>query len=126
NQFGSVSYSSPERLNTGEVDAASDVWSAGVVLYEMLVGHPYFEGETVSKLEHQIRTYKVLGNSFEKIAPSRRGILGKALDPDPKRRYASARELQIDLDKYKQDQGRTERIVHQNGTDMDATRRTYK
>ena len=49
NQFGSSQYSSPERLNTGDVDIASDLWSVGVVLYEIVTGKPYFQGETVAE-----------------------------------------------------------------------------
>ena len=43
NQFGSIPYSSPERLQTGDMDARSDVWSVAIVLFEMLTGKPYFE-----------------------------------------------------------------------------------
>ena len=49
NQFGSSQYSSPERLNTGDVDIASDLWSVGVVLYEIVTGKPYFPGRTVGQ-----------------------------------------------------------------------------
>ena len=49
NHFGSSQYSSPERLNTGDVDIASDLWSVGVVLYEIVIGKPYFQGETVTQ-----------------------------------------------------------------------------
>ena len=49
NQFGSSQYSSPERLNTGDVDIASDLWSVGVVLYEIVTGKPYFQGEPSSQ-----------------------------------------------------------------------------
>ena len=58
NQFGSVPYSSPERLQTGDMDAKSDVWSVAVVLFEMLTGTPYFQAEAPSKLEWMIRNYK--------------------------------------------------------------------
>ena len=49
NVFGSVQYSSPQRLLTGEVDAGADLWAAGVMLYEMLAGHPYFQAENGSQ-----------------------------------------------------------------------------
>ena len=60
NQFGSSQYSSPERLNTGDVDFASDLWSVGVVLFEIVTGKPYFQGESSSKLENQIRNYSAV------------------------------------------------------------------
>ena len=47
NQFGSIPYSSPERLQTGDMDARSDVWSVAIVLFEMLTGKPYFEARSL-------------------------------------------------------------------------------
>ena len=47
NQFGSIPYSSPERLQTGDMDARSDVWSVAIVLFEMLTGNPVFRSAGV-------------------------------------------------------------------------------
>ncbi len=139
NQFGSVPYSSPERLNSGEVGAASDVWSVGVVLYEMLVGLPYFRADNPSKLENVVRGYTALNNSFDRIPGRLRGIMGKALDPNPQRRYQSAKALQQDLAEYLdatqdveatrrtspiQSDEATRRTSPRNGTATDQTRRT--
>lgn len=63
NQFGSIPYSSPERLQTGDMDARSDVWSVAIVLFEMLTGKPYFVAEG-SKLEWTIRNYRALQPSI--------------------------------------------------------------
>ena len=60
NQFGSVPYSSPERLQTGDMDTRSDVWAVATVLFEMLTGHQYFEALASSKLEWMIRNYRAL------------------------------------------------------------------
>src|SRR3569833_4290896 len=57
NVLGSVQYSSPQRLLTGEVDVGADLWAAGVMLFEMLAGHPYFQAENGPKLDHLLRSY---------------------------------------------------------------------
>ena len=72
NHFGSSQYSSPERLNTGDVDIASDLWSVGVVLYEIVVGKPYFQGETAPKIERAIRNYSAV-DRYRNRCPRRFG-----------------------------------------------------
>ena len=97
NQFGSSQYSSPERLNTGEVDIASDLWSTAVVLYEIVTAKPYFHGESAAKVEHLIRNYRQV-RDFPPHLPERfKAILRKALHPDPSLRYASAQQFAADL-----------------------------
>ena len=53
NDFGSVAYLSPERLETGEVDARADLWALGVVIYEMLRGAPPFQAEDTRRLRRR-------------------------------------------------------------------------
>ena len=48
NEFGSVPYASPERLDTGDVNALSDLWSLAVMLYEMVTGLQPYHAETPS------------------------------------------------------------------------------
>ncbi len=122
NQFGSIPYSSPERLQTGDMDARSDVWSVAIVLFEMLSGTPYFEAEASSKLEWMIRNYHALQPAIATIPPGLREILSRALDPDLNRRFASAAAFQSALYEWK-------RFAQPDSAsaptdDMDATRRT--
>src|SRR5438105_2551600 len=56
NEFGSVQYASPERLDSGEVDRMSDLWSVGVVLYEMVSGQQPYQASTTERLERMIRS----------------------------------------------------------------------
>ncbi|HWQ53180.1 MAG TPA: serine/threonine-protein kinase [Bryobacteraceae bacterium] len=118
NQFGSVPYSSPERLNTGEVDAASDLWSVAVVLYEMLQGAPYFRAENNARVEALIRNYEALLPAIEDVPPGLQQILARALAPQPQYRYPTAGEFQADLLAFRE--GR----LAVAGQDPDATRRT--
>jgi hypothetical protein len=83
NQFGSSQYSSPERLNTGDVDVTSDLWSVGVVLFEIVTGKPYFSSESSGRLEHQIRNYSEVRSLPESMPAPFRAIVRKALRVDP-------------------------------------------
>jgi serine/threonine protein kinase len=100
NQFGSIPYSSPERLQTGDMDARSDVWSVAIVLFEMLTGKAYFEALASSKLEWMIRNYKALEPSIATLPAGLREILSRALDPDLTHRFASAATFQAALHEW--------------------------
>src|ERR1700722_4207976 len=120
NQFGSIPYSSPERLQTGDMDARSDVWSVAVVLFEMLTGKPYFEAEASQKLEWIIRNYRALQPSIAALPAGLREILSRAFDPDVNRRFASAATFRAALFEW-----RNYALPGSVSTDdIDATRRT--
>src|SRR6202161_1300974 len=125
NQFGSIPYSSPERLQTGDMDARSDVWSVAIVLFEMLTGKPYFEAEASSKLEWMIRNYRALQPALAGLPPGLREILSRALDPDLNKRFSSAAAFQAALHEWRTyglpghtapsaDPGATRRTVYPN------------
>lgn len=100
NQFGSSQYSSPERLNTADVDFASDLWSVAVVLYECATGKPYFEAESGPRLDHLIRNYRTWRPIPPTLPEPFVAILRKALHPDPGIRYGSARDFASDLSSF--------------------------
>lgn len=142
NRFGSSQYSSPERLTTGDVDISSDLWSVGVVLYEIVTGRPYFEEESGARLENSIRNYRDYRPISPHLPSPFQAILRKALHPDPSARYQTAAEFALDLDSFlsgrqtvaemfpvpvapAEDDDRTRRIsTPQKSGDTDATRRT--
>lgn len=124
NHFGSSQYSSPERLNTGEVDIASDLWSVGVVLYEIVVGKPYFQGETSPKIERAIRNYSAVGPMPESLPAPFRAILRKALAVNPALRYQTASEYGADLDAFLQGKPTVAESMPLEEEDSEATRRT--
>ena len=122
NQFGSIPYSSPERLQTGDMDARSDVWSVAIVLFEMLTGSPYFEALASSKLEWMIRNYQALQPSVATLPPGLRDILSRALAPALDDRFTSAAQFQTALHEWKT-YGQSATLPVQ---DPDATRRTRR
>ncbi len=93
NIFASAQYSSPERMKTGEVDISSDLWGVGVVLYEMLTGHAYFEADSGPRLEHLIRNYAAVRPLPSDWPERLRWLVARALDPNPAARYQTAAEF---------------------------------
>lgn len=101
NIFASAQYSSPERMQTGEVDISSDLWGVGVVLYEVLTGHPYFAADSGPKLEHMIRNYQQLRPLPVDWPEALRQIVAQALDPNPEARYKTAAEFAGALERFR-------------------------
>jgi serine/threonine protein kinase len=119
NEFGSVPYSSPERLDDGQVDALSDLWSLAVMLYEMVAGVQPYHSDTTERLERMIRSRIPPPPAPDPCPEPLRRILIKALAADPGARYQSAREFANDLIAFRE--GRPVQAVWE---DLDATRRT--
>ncbi|HAR36241.1 MAG TPA: hypothetical protein DCR87_04930, partial [Acidobacteria bacterium] len=93
--IGTVAYMSPEQLTGGESGARTDVWSLGVVVYEMLTGGLPFEGDTepacaYSIIHKKLRPIKSLPLEIPRDLAA---IVEKALAKDPEDRFASAREM---------------------------------
>jgi hypothetical protein len=98
--FGSPSYCSPERLSRSRVDQQSDLWAVGATLYEMLAGVPPFQAESTRKLESLIRSRRPPRALPPGCPRPLRAIVMKALAPDPKQRYRSAHDFQLDLQAF--------------------------
>src|SRR5262249_15540129 len=97
--LGTGRYMSPEQARGQKVDARSDIWSLGVVLYEMVVGIPPFLGETPSDCIASILTKEPppLSGALRDVPLKLEEILQKALRKDRDERYQTARELLDDL-----------------------------
>lgn len=97
--MGSVSYMSPEQARGKEVDGRTDIWSLGVVLYEMITGKNPFAGETVSdSLAAVIHIEPDPLDKFVEDAPEDlQWIIRKSLEKKPIERYQSIKDLSLDL-----------------------------
>ena len=103
--MGTTAYMSPEQARGLPVDARTDIWSLGVVLYEMLAGRPPFEGETASDLIAAILKTEPPPLTFygPEVPSELEHIAGKALQKDREARYQTAGDLLNDLKEIKQE-----------------------
>lgn len=103
---GKINYMSPEILLTGDADARSDLFSLGIVFYQMLTGKKPFRQKNIELLKEQIIHEKPLPPSdFIDLPPEIDRIVMKLLEKKPERRYQSTRELQDELERYLFDNG---------------------
>ena len=107
--MGTVAYMSPEQARGEELDARSDLFSLGVVLYEMATGSVPFAGATSAVIFDGI--LRCAPASAREVNPrlpvAMDNILGKALEKDPDLRYQTAAELRADLKRLKRDMDST-------------------
>ena len=102
--MGTVSYMSPEQARGGELDARTDIWSLGAVLYELITGHPPFSGETPSHIIVSIIEDDPadLAASVPDVPQALEWIVAEALTKDREERTQTAREMLGKLRRLKQ------------------------
>ena len=93
--LGTPAYMSPEQVRGQAADARSDVWATGVVLYEMLAGHPPFQGSHAEAIAHAIRheAPTPLRASRPDVAEEIEQLVFRALHKEPTIRFQTGREL---------------------------------
>ena len=103
--LGSVHYISPEQARGDRIDARSDIYSAGVVLYEMLTGRLPFEGDSaVSVAIQHLSSVPLAPRDIDPSIPEPLELICmKAMSSDPDKRYASADAMLEDLEKFRKD-----------------------
>jgi beta-lactam-binding protein with PASTA domain len=98
--LGTVAYVAPEQARDGEIDSRSDIYSAGCVLYELLVGVMPFEGDAAEVLNQHL-SGRVSPPSLETpdVSAELDAVVAKATQPDPNDRYESAAAMRADLER---------------------------
>jgi TolB-like protein/Flp pilus assembly protein TadD len=103
--MGTMRYMSPEQARALPVDARTDIWSTGVVLYELIAHQPPFAGPTTSDVLVSIldREPPLLTESVPDTPPELLRIIRKTLTKDREKRYQSIKDLAVDLESLRWD-----------------------
>lgn len=105
---GTPEYMSPEQARGRELDQRSDIYSLGVVVYEMLTGHVPFEGDGSGTSDYEIRRGHIelqvppMEQYYPGISPELEKIVLKALEKNPEERYQTAHQFIELIEEYEQ------------------------
>ena len=99
--LGTAYYMSPEQAQGLVVDARSDLFSLGTILYEMVAGRVPFEGDSFSAVQYNVVNTEPqpLARYAANVPDELQRIAGKLLEKDPRQRYQSAQEARLDLER---------------------------
>ena len=101
--LGTVAYMSPEQIRAQELDARTDLFSFGGVLYEMATGRIPFDGSSSGEICGAILHQEPSSQVSQQISPALHSVIRKALEKDRSLRYQSAADMRADLQRQKRD-----------------------
>ena len=103
--LGTIAYMSPEQVRAQDLDARTDLFSFGIVLYEMASGAPPFHGDSVGLIFDRIlnRAPAPVGRLNPGLPQELKRIVGKCLEKDRELRYQHASEIRADLQRLQRD-----------------------
>ena len=106
--LGTIAYMSPEQVRAQDLDARTDLFSFGIVLYEMASGAPPFHGDSVGLIFDGIlnRAPAPVGRLHPGLPQELKRIVGKCLEKDRELRYQHASEIRADLQRLQRDRQR--------------------
>lgn len=93
--LGTPHYMSPEQWNADDIDGRADIYSLGIILYELVAGVKPFSGKTVQKLayEHAVSTPSLLSNVVSRVSEEFSKVVNKSLEKEPDKRQQNCQEL---------------------------------
>src|SRR5450432_1280115 len=100
---GTPEYMSPEQVKGDDIDGRSDLFSLGIIFYELLTGKMPYRGETVQRAMYKRTVERPIPASSEEatVPPFLSEVVSKCLEIDPEKRYQSARDLSAALDSWR-------------------------
>ncbi len=116
--IGTPEYMSPEQTEAKDVDQRSDIYSLGIILYEMATGRVPFEGETALSvaIKHKTEIPKDPKSLNPHIPDDLKRLILKCLEKDKAKRYQTAAEVEAELEKIEKGIPTTERVVPERKT----------
>ena len=111
--LGTIGYMSPEQVRGDQVDHRTDLFSFGVVLYEMITGHAPFKADSEAATLHAISNTspELLARFRREVPAALQSVIDKALDKDVNARYRHGDEIAADLTKMRKELAHAETVI---------------
>jgi len=121
---GTVAYMSPEQVRAKDLDGRTDLFSCGVVLYEMATGILPFRGPTSGVIFHSILENAPVPpvRLNPDLPPKLEAIINKSLEKDPNLRYQHASDIRVDLERLKRQMESSKRVSGESVSDVEIDR----